>query len=46
MAELETNNVVGAEGSVKQVEWCGNDAILLTWDGLAVLVGPFADTLQ
>lgn len=46
MAEFETNNVIGAEGSVKQVEWCGNDAILLTWDGLAVLVGPFGDTLQ
>ncbi|KAF9445538.1 vacuolar protein sorting-associated protein 16 [Macrolepiota fuliginosa MF-IS2] len=46
MAEFETNNVVGAEGFVKQIEWCGNDAILLTWDGLAVLVGPFGDTLQ
>lgn len=46
MVEFDTNNVVGAEGSVKQVEWCGNDAILLTWDGLAVLVGPPGDTLQ
>lgn len=46
MAEFETNNVVGSEGPIKQVEWCGNDAILLVWDGLAVLVGPFADTLQ
>ncbi|KXN92144.1 hypothetical protein AN958_09236 [Leucoagaricus sp. SymC.cos] len=46
MAEFETNNVTGAEGAVKQVEWCGNDAILLTWDGLAVLAGPFGDTLQ
>ncbi|EKM77345.1 hypothetical protein AGABI1DRAFT_77347 [Agaricus bisporus var. burnettii JB137-S8] len=46
MIEFDTNNVVGAEGSVKQVEWCGNDAILLTWDGLAVLVGPPGDILQ
>ncbi|TFK72107.1 vacuolar assembling/sorting protein VPS16 [Pluteus cervinus] len=46
MAEFETRNVVGAEGLVQQVEWCGNDAILVTWDSLAVLVGPFGDTLQ
>ena len=46
MAEFETNSVVGAEGTVHQVEWCGNDAILVTWDSLAVLVGPFGDTLQ
>ncbi|KAF9010009.1 vacuolar assembling sorting protein VPS16 [Cyathus striatus] len=45
MAEFDTNNV-GAEGSVRQVEWCGNDAILVTWDSLVVLVGPFGDTLQ
>lgn len=36
----------GAEGPVKQVEWCGNDAILLTWDALVLLVGPFGDILQ
>lgn len=46
MVEFDTSNVVGAEGSVKQVEWCANDAILLTWDGLAVLVGPPGDILQ
>ena len=46
MAEFETDSVVGAGRSVHQVEWCGNDAILVTCDGLAVLVGPFGDTLQ
>ncbi|KAI3608149.1 vacuolar protein sorting vps16 [Moniliophthora roreri] len=46
MAEFDTNSVVGAQGQVQQVEWCGNDAILVTWDSLAVLVGPFADTLE
>ena len=46
MAEFETKDVAGAEGPVCQVEWCGNDAILLTWDSLVVLVGPFGDTLQ
>ena len=45
MANFDTN-VVGAEGQVTQVEWCGNDAILVTWDSLALLVGPFGDTLR
>lgn len=46
MAEFETDSVIGTGRSVHQVEWCGNDAILVTWDGQAVLVGPFGDTLQ
>ncbi|KAL0062112.1 Vacuolar protein sorting-associated protein 16 [Marasmius tenuissimus] len=46
MAEFDTQGVPNAEGSIQQVEWCGNDAILVTWDSLAVLVGPFADTLE
>ncbi|KAF8068755.1 vacuolar assembling/sorting protein VPS16 [Lyophyllum atratum] len=45
MAEFETTTVIGAEGPIRQVEWCGNDAILVTWDSLVVLVGPFGDTL-
>ncbi|KAF8800582.1 vacuolar assembling/sorting protein VPS16 [Phlegmacium glaucopus] len=46
MAEFETKDVGGAEGPVRQVEWCGNDAILLTWDSLVAIVGPFGDTLH
>ena len=46
LAEFNTNSVVGAEGPVRQVEWCGNDAILVTWEALVLLVGPFGDTLQ
>ena len=45
LAEFDTTSA-GAEGPVKQVEWCGNDAILVTWDALVLLVGPFGDTLQ
>lgn len=45
MAEFETTTVVGTEGPIRQVEWCGNDAILVTWDQLVLLVGPFGDTL-
>lgn len=46
LAEFNTTDVVGAESEVRQVEWCGNDAVLVTWDSLALLVGPFGDTLQ
>lgn len=31
---------VGAEGSVSQVGWCGNDAVLVTWNDLVLLVLP------
>ncbi|KAI0697518.1 vacuolar protein sorting-associated protein 16 [Cerioporus squamosus] len=46
LAEFDTTSVAGATGEVHQVEWCGNDAVLVTWASLAVLVGPFGDTLQ
>ncbi|KAI0743728.1 vacuolar protein sorting-associated protein 16 [Daedaleopsis nitida] len=46
LAEFDTSSVAGASGDVHQVEWCGNDAVLVTWSSLAVLVGPFGDTLQ
>ncbi|TBU22517.1 vacuolar protein sorting-associated protein 16 [Dichomitus squalens] len=46
LAEFDTSTVAGASGDVHQVEWCGNDAVLVTWPNLAVLVGPFGDTLQ
>ncbi|TEB19163.1 vacuolar assembling/sorting protein VPS16 [Coprinellus micaceus] len=37
--------VAGVEGSVQQVEWCGNDAIILTWPDLLLLVGPSGETI-
>ncbi|CAL1699596.1 unnamed protein product [Somion occarium] len=46
LAEFDTSRVISGEGEVRQVEWCGNDAVLVTWDTTAVLVGPFGDTLQ
>jgi len=45
MAEFDTSTVA-TEGQIQQVEWCGNDAIAVTWESLVVLVGPFADILQ
>ncbi|CCL98206.1 uncharacterized protein FIBRA_00200 [Fibroporia radiculosa] len=46
LAEFNTTDAPGAEGEVRQIEWCGNDAVLVTWSSLALLVGPFGDTLQ
>jgi hypothetical protein len=46
LAEFKTGEVVAAQGAVNQVEWCGIDAILVTWDNLVVVVGPFGDTLE
>lgn len=48
LAELDTSTSAGEgiSGPPRQVEWCGNDAVLVTWEGLALLVGPFGDTLS
>ncbi|KAI5986106.1 vacuolar assembling sorting protein VPS16 [Pisolithus albus] len=45
LAEFDTQTVSG-DSPVSQVEWCGNDAILVTWNNLALLVGPSGDTLR
>jgi hypothetical protein len=44
MAEFDTTSE--SQEPVKQVEWCGNDAIVVTWTSVALLVGPFGDTLK
>ena len=48
LAEYDTNQAtsLGAEGTARQIVWCGNDAVLVTWDRLALLVGPFGDSLR
>jgi vacuolar protein sorting-associated protein 16 len=46
LADFDTSSAAGASGDVRQVEWCGNDAVLVTWETMAILVGPFGDTLQ
>lgn len=33
-------------GSALQLVWCGNDAIVLVFDGLVVIVGPHGQTLR
>ncbi len=46
LADFDTTKAIGASGPVRQVQWCGSDAVLVTWDTMALLVGPFGDTLQ
>jgi len=46
LAEFETKEVVGVDGPIRQVQWCANDAVIVSWDGLVLLIGPFGDTLQ
>lgn len=46
LADFDTKTAPGTTGDIRQVEWCGNDAVLVTWDTMALLVGPFGDTLQ
>lgn len=46
LAEFDTNTAVGAEGAVRRIQWCANDAVIVSWDTLVLLVGPFGDTLQ
>jgi hypothetical protein len=47
LAEFDTTTAGAIEGEkVVQVEWCGNDAILVTWESMAMLVGPNGETLK
>ncbi|KAG2008272.1 vacuolar protein sorting 16 isoform 1 [Coprinopsis cinerea AmutBmut pab1-1] len=46
ITEFETSHVVEGEGPIRQLEWCGNDAIIVAWSSLVLLVGPSGDTLQ
>lgn len=45
LAEYDTHNIA-ADELAQQVEWCGNDAILVTWESVTALIGPFGDILQ
>lgn len=46
LAEFNTKEVAGVDGPIRQVQWCANDAVIVSWEGLILLVGPFGDTLQ
>lgn len=46
LADFDTSTVAASAGEVRQVEWCGNDAVFVTFEHMALLVGPFGETLQ
>ena len=33
-------------GDARQLVWCGNDAAILVWDTLVLVVGPHGQTLR
>ena len=33
-------------GAPRQLVWCGNDALVLTWDSLVLVVGPYGDAIR
>lgn len=33
-------------GDPRQLVWCGNDAVILTWDSLVLVIGPHGQTLR
>ena len=45
VAEYDTSEA-GATGPPKDVGWCGNDAIIVSWDSLVLVVGPYGETLK
>jgi vacuolar protein sorting-associated protein 16 len=45
VAEYDTSEA-GATGQPRDVEWCGNDAIIVNWDALVLVVGPYGETLK
>lgn len=42
---FDTVSLANATGEVHQDEWCGNDAVRVTWASPVVLAGQFGDTL-
>lgn len=44
-AEFDTNGE-GMSGPPQQVQWCGNDTLVMNWDGVVLMVGPFGSTLR
>lgn len=45
VAEYNTSEA-GVTGQPKDVGWCGNDAIIVNWDALVLVVGPYGETLK
>ncbi|GAA5898958.1 hypothetical protein JCM8208_005437 [Rhodotorula glutinis] len=43
---LDSGVSEGEKGPPKQVEWCGDNAVVLAWERTVVLMGPFGESLK
>ncbi|GAA5842533.1 hypothetical protein JCM9279_003610 [Rhodotorula babjevae] len=43
---LDTGVSEGEKGPPSQVEWCGDNAVVLAWERTVVLMGPFGESLK
>ncbi|KAF8314990.1 vacuolar assembling/sorting protein VPS16 [Clavulina sp. PMI_390] len=44
-AEYDTT-MEGMTGEPRQLAWCGNDTLVMNWDGLILMVGPYGSVLR
>lgn len=44
-AEYDTN-IEGMTGEPRQLVWCGNDTLVMNWEGLVLMVGPYGSVLR
>ena len=38
--------VEGMNGEPSQLVWCGNDTLVMNWEGLVLMVGPYGGNLE
>ncbi|WVQ78256.1 hypothetical protein IAT38_000340 [Cryptococcus sp. DSM 104549] len=46
LSEVDIGELSDEAGSPEQVEWCGDNAVVLRWGGKVVVVGPAGDSLK
>ncbi|GAA6059266.1 hypothetical protein JCM10212_006659 [Sporobolomyces blumeae] len=51
LSEFDLTNEGGGGGggdadAPKSIEWCGSNSVVVAWDRLVVMVGPFGETLK
>ncbi|KAG8885848.1 hypothetical protein FRB98_001561 [Tulasnella sp. 332] len=45
-SSAEYDSAAEGLGDPRQLVWCGNDAVILAWDSLALIVGPSGQTIR
>jgi hypothetical protein len=47
ISEVDINGIEDdVEGRPERMEWCGDNALVLSWGGKVVVVGPAGDSLR